>query len=97
MRFYLNGEESYSEPAGTSAYIAPGTIHAFEVISDTARWLNFTTPNHEAFFRAAGGPAGERTLPPDMPPDMVKVKSAAEQFDVKILGPPPDGNPEQYR
>ncbi len=93
LRFHLDGEESYSAPAGTSAYIAPGAAHAFEVISDTARWLNITTPNHEAFFRAAGETARERTLPPDMPPDMVKVMSAAEQYGVEILGPPPGGKP----
>ncbi len=44
LRFYLDGEESYTAPAGTSAYIAPGAPHAFEVISDTARWLNNTRP-----------------------------------------------------
>ena len=97
LRFYLDGEESYSAPAGTSVYIAPGDAHAFMVISDTARWLNITTPNPEGFFRAAGESARERTLPPDTPPDMGKVMSAAEQYGVEILGPPPGAAPGQSR
>jgi quercetin dioxygenase-like cupin family protein len=93
LRFYLDGEEPITAQAGSTAYIPPGAAHAFEVASDTARWLNLTTPNHEAFFRAAGEEASERTLPPEMAPDMAKVMAAAEKFGVEILGPPPGANP----
>ena len=89
LTFYLDGEEPIDAGAGATAFIPAGTPHAFEVISKTARWLNLTTPNHEAFFRAAGQPATERALPPDMPPDMPAVMEAAARFGVEILGPPP--------
>jgi hypothetical protein len=61
------------------------------VAFQSARWLDLTTPNHEAFFRAAGEPAPEWVLPPEAPPDMAKVGEAAVQFGVEILGPPPGG------
>ena len=54
VRFFLDGREPVSAMAGATAYIPAGTVHAFAVVSETARWLNLTTPNHEAFFRAAG-------------------------------------------
>ena len=89
LLFYLGEAEPIVAHAGSIAYIPAGTPHAFEVASEQARWLNLTTPNHEAFFRAAGEPAQSRTLPPDMPPDMEKVMAAAAQYGVEILGPPP--------
>lgn len=89
MHFYLADGEPISAQAGTTVYLPGGTVHAFEVMSDTARWLDLTTPNHEAFIRAVSVPASELTLPPDGPPDMEKVNAVAQQFGVEILGPPP--------
>lgn len=89
VRFFLDGREPVSATAGATAYIPAGTVHAFAVVSETARWLNLTTPNHEAFFRAAGEPARERVLPPEMPPDMPAVMAAAARYGVDIVGPPP--------
>jgi quercetin dioxygenase-like cupin family protein len=89
VTFFLGDADPVMARAGATAFIPAGQPHAFAVTSDTARWLNLTTPNHEAFFRAAGEPATERVLPPDMPPDMEKVMKAAAQFGVDILGPPP--------
>ncbi|HYH13076.1 MAG TPA: cupin domain-containing protein [Thermomicrobiales bacterium] len=96
LRFYLGEGEPIAAPAGATAYIPAGMPHAFEVASETARWLNLTTPNHEAFFRAAGDPARERTLPPAAPPDMERVMSAAARFGVEILGPPPGNGAETH-
>jgi mannose-6-phosphate isomerase-like protein (cupin superfamily) len=89
LRFYLEDDSIISATPGTSIYIPAGKAHAFDIVSETARWLNLTTPRHEAFFRAAGDPATERTLPPDMPPDMPRVMAAADQYGVEIIGPPP--------
>lgn len=89
LQFYLDGHEPLRASAGATVYVPAGAPHAFEVLSDTARWLDFTTPNHEAFFRAAGEPARELAMPPDMPPDMEKVMAAAGRYEVAILGPPP--------
>jgi quercetin dioxygenase-like cupin family protein len=96
VQFYLGEEMTIEADAGATAYIPAGQPHAFEVVSETARWLNLTTPNHEAFFRAAGQPAEERTLPPDMPPDMPVVMDAAARYGVEILGPPPGSDQETH-
>ena len=89
LRFFLPETEPFTATAGTTIYVPAGTVHAFEVCSETARWLDLTTAGHEAFFRAAGEPAPARTLPPDTTPDMPRVTAAAQQHGVEILGPPP--------
>jgi quercetin dioxygenase-like cupin family protein len=92
LRFFLGNGAPVTAGTGTTVYVPAGAAHAFAVASESARFLDLTTPNHEAFFRAAGEPALERTLPPDAPPDMAKVMAAAERFGVEILGPPPGGD-----
>jgi quercetin dioxygenase-like cupin family protein len=89
LRFFLGDDPPITAGPGVTAHVPAGAPHAFAVVSETARFLDLTTPNHEAFFRAAGEPAPERVLPSDAPPDMAKVGAAAERFGVEILGPPP--------
>jgi quercetin dioxygenase-like cupin family protein len=91
LRFFLGDAPPVAGGPGTTVHVPAGAPHAFAVASEAARWLDLTTPNHEAFFRAAGEPASERVLPPDAPPDMAKVGDAAARFGVEILGPPPGG------
>ena len=88
VTFHADGTDVAAGP-GHTVHVPAGTPHAFRVESETARFLNVTTPQHEAFFRAAGDPAGERTLPPAAPPDMERVNAAATRYRVEILGPPP--------
>ena len=64
-------------------------MHAFQVDSETARYLILTTPQHERFYRAISEPAQTRSLPPEEPPDMEKIEAAAQAYKVEILGPPP--------
>ena len=89
LRFFLGNRSQVVAGPGATVHVPAGAPHAFAVTSEQARWLDLTTPNHEAFFRAAGEPAPARVLPPDAPPDMAKVAAAAERFGVEILGPPP--------
>lgn len=88
LTFQADGSTIVAQ-AGSTVHVPPGTPHAFRVDSDTARFLNVTTAQHEAFFRAAGEPAAARTLPPPAAPDMDKVMAAAARHNVEILGPPP--------
>jgi quercetin dioxygenase-like cupin family protein len=90
MRFFLGDGPPVEGGPGMTVHVPAGAPHAIAVTSESARLLVLTTPNHEAFFRAAGEPASKRTLPPDAPPDMAKVAAAAERFGVEILGPPPE-------
>ena len=88
LRFWLGGGDPVAAGPRATVHVPAGAPHACAVASAAARWLDLTTPNHEAFFRAAGEPAPERALPPDAP-DTAKVGAAAERFGVEILGPPP--------
>lgn len=89
LTFYLQDGQPIPATAGSFVHIPKGTPHAFQVDSETARFLDLTTPQHEHFMRAAGEPAQGRVLPPEGPPDMEKVGAAAQEYGVEILGPPP--------
>jgi quercetin dioxygenase-like cupin family protein len=89
LTFYLEDLQPRGISPGGFVHVPGGEVHAFQVDSESARWLDLTTPNHEQFFRAAGEPAQSLTLPPDAPPDIEKVQAAAKEFGAEILGPPP--------
>ena len=85
---------------GTNHRAGPGSVivvpraapHAFLVTSDLFRGLILFTPGNEdceAWFRAAGDPAPAHELPEPGPPDIPRLKAAAEKYGVEMLGPPP--------
>lgn len=94
--FHLDGRDRVLG-AGAFASVPPGVPHAYLVTSEVARILLLITPGShgmEAFFREAGEPAGERTLPAERPLDIQRIAAAAERTGaVRILGPPPFGPP----
>jgi hypothetical protein len=72
------------------------TPHVFIVTSERLRTLilfTLFTPGNEsaeAWFRLADDPAPAHELPKPGPPDVARLKAAAEQLDnPEILGPPP--------
>jgi len=93
MTFYLDDGQPIPASAGSFVPIPKGYVpHAFQVDSETARFLVLTRPPHEHFVRAAE-PAPSRTLPPQEPPDMEKVGAAAAEYGLEIQGPPPGTQP----
>jgi quercetin dioxygenase-like cupin family protein len=90
MTFYLGDDVPLRADAGSFVHIPGGTVHAFRVDSETARYLIITTPQHERFYRAICVPAQHRGLPPETPMDMEKIGSACEAFRVEGVGPRPD-------
>lgn len=94
--FHLDGNER-SLGAGGVVSVPPGVPHAYFVTSEVARSLILITPGSgamEEFFREAGEPAAERVLPKAGPLDMERIGAAAERTGaVKIVGPPPFGEP----
>jgi quercetin dioxygenase-like cupin family protein len=91
LTFYLGDDPPTPASAGSFVHIPGGVVHAFQVDSETARYLIITTPQHERFYRAAfGDPAQSRTLPPEGPPDMERINAAAREYKVEALGPPPE-------
>ena len=94
LTFYLEDGQPIPASAGSFFHIPKGYFpHAFRVTSETARFLVRTTPEHEHFIRAASEPAQSRTIPTQEPLDMEKVRAAAAEHGVEILGPPP-GDPQ---
>ncbi len=90
LTFYLEDGQPIPASAGSFVHIPKGYFpHAFRVTSETARFLVRTTPEHEHFIRAASEPARSRTIPTQEPLDMEKVRAAAAEHGVEILGPPP--------
>jgi uncharacterized cupin superfamily protein len=94
MTFYLEDGQLIPASAGSFVHIPEGYVpHAFQVGSETARFLVLTRPPHEHFICAAAEPALSRTLPSPEPPDIEKVGAAAAEYGVEILGPPPGTQP----
>lgn len=92
VRVHIDGAEHAGGP-GSFVAVPRGVPHAFTVTSETARVLTMLTPGNpaaEAFFRDGGEPAPERKLPPPGPPDIERIRAAAERHgSVTLLGPPP--------
>jgi len=90
MTFYFEDDQPIPASAGSFVHIPKGHVpHALQVDSETARFLVLTRPPHEGFIRAAAEPAQARTLPPQAPLDMERVLTAAQEYGVQMLGPPP--------
>lgn len=90
MTFYLGNAEPIRASAGWFVHIPGGTVHAFRVDSETARYLIITSPQHERFYRAIAEPAKSRTIPPQSPMDMEKIGAACEAYAVEGVGPMPE-------
>ena len=86
VEFHLDGRRVTAR-AGDALHVPRGVPHAFKVVSpEGARLLGIGTPaGHERFFAAAGDPLGT----PAGPPDMERMRAAAEAAGVELLGPPP--------
>lgn len=93
---HLAGEDRPVGPGGLVS-VPPGVPHAYLVTSELARTLILITPGTgamEQFFREAGEPAAERTLPQAGPLDIERIGAAAARTGaVEILGAPPFGDP----
>ena len=90
MTFYLGNDEPIRASAGSFVHIPGGTVHAFRVDSEMARYLIITTPQHEHFYRAIVEPAQTRSIPPETPMDMEKLGAASETYGVEGVGPAPE-------
>ena len=87
LTFYLGDGGPIAAPAGSFVHVPVGEAHSFRVVSETARYLIITIPQHERFYRAAfGDPAPSRNLPPDGPVDMERINAAAREYKVEGLG-----------
>lgn len=92
MIIHIDGTDHRAGPESVVS-VPRETPHAFLVTSDLLRTFILLTPGNEsaeAWFRIAGDPAPARELPEPGPPDVARLKAAAESTGaVEILGPPP--------
>jgi quercetin dioxygenase-like cupin family protein len=89
LLFHVDGREHRAQ-AGDTVAIRRGVPHAFMICSTTARFLVMNTPGtQERFFRAGGEPAANRDFATAPPPNHERTMAAAEEYGVKLLGPPP--------
>ena len=81
---HIDGTDQTGRP-GSVISVPRGAPHAFRVTSDLFRGLILFTPGNEAceaWFRSAGDPAPGYELPEPGPPDVARLKAAAEQHGV---------------
>ena len=89
LLFHVDGVEQRAG-AGATVAIRRGVPHAFQIASETARFLVMNVPGtQEHFFRAGGEPAMSRDFADAPPPNMERTMAAAEKFGIVFLGPPP--------
>lgn len=88
---HVDGVENRSVSSGSLTVIPKGTPHAFAVTSDAVHMLVIMTPASsisETFFRLAGEPADDPTLP-SPPANYERFAGAVARSGLEVLGPPP--------
>jgi quercetin dioxygenase-like cupin family protein len=90
LTFWVGGRRVQAS-AGAFLYGPRNIPHTFMVTSSQARFLVGVEPaGFEDFVRALAEPARTLTLPPQtgQPPDPARMKAAAAEYGIEILGPP---------
>ena len=89
IRFRCADEELVAE-AGSFVFLPRDVPHSFVVEgTETAHVLTLLTPGGgERFFVDGGRPPEGPGLPPAGPPDVERLKRAAELYGLEIIGPP---------
>lgn len=85
------GDRTWTAGQGAFAVLPRGIEHGFTVGGTApAKMLQMSSaPGLERFFRDAGAPAKERTLPrTTAEPDLARLEAAAERYGVELLGRP---------
>jgi quercetin dioxygenase-like cupin family protein len=85
----IDGEQHHVGQNGVFVALR-GVPHAFLVTSETARLLGIMTPGSgESFYRDASDPVTS-TADAARPPDLARLRNAAERSDsIQLVGPPP--------
>ncbi len=75
---------------GSTVWLPRQVAHQFQILSQTARVLQVTTPaQFERFVASLGEPTDSPTLPEPAEVDAARVAQVAADFGIEILGPPP--------
>lgn len=93
---FVAGDADVVHGAGGTVWAPKGIPHQFQILSDTARVLQVTTPaQFEEFVARLGERVAEATVPEPREIDGERVAKVCAEFDIAVLGPPmamPDGS-----
>lgn len=90
IAFYIDNKSPTIGGAGTFVHVPGGTVHGFKVVSETARYLIFTTPRHGEFYGAISHPSRPGGLPATEAVDEAQIMEACAKYGVEFVGPLPD-------
>lgn len=98
LLYLLDGEVWFScgdvealHSAGAVVWLPRGLPHTFQVRSETARLFHVSTPaQFERFVAALGRRTDDPALPEPEEIDPAHVAEVCRQFDIEVLGPPPE-------
>ena len=86
---FMAGKADTVVPAGGVAWLPKKLAHQFQVLTDTARVFQVTTPaQFEEFVAKLGTPSETPTMPTPGPIDGEEVARVCAAFDIQVLGPP---------
>ncbi len=89
--WFSSGDVEAVHSTGAVVWLPRGRPHTFQVRSETARVLQVSTPaQFERFVAALGTPTDEPVLPEPVDIDPEHVAAVCAQFDIQVLGPPPE-------
>lgn len=93
LRFFL-GDDEVTGGAGSLAFLPRAVPHAFQVLSETARFVTVTSsgltpPRFDEMVRALGTPIDDPALPEPSYIDPARVAEICAAHGVDIVGPPP--------
>ncbi|MGD2042572.1 MAG: cupin domain-containing protein [Acidimicrobiia bacterium] len=91
LRFFTGGEQ-FVGGEGSFAHLPRAIPHTFQVLTESARFLNVTAgpaPRFDAMVRALGEPTDIVALPEPGYIDPSRVAEVCAAHGIDILGPPP--------
>lgn len=84
------GDVEAVHTAGATVWLPRGRPHQFQILSDTARVFQVTTPGRfDTFVAALGRPIDGPELPDPIEIDPARVAQVCAAHDIQVLGPPP--------
>jgi quercetin dioxygenase-like cupin family protein len=91
---FRTGDQRIVGAAGSYTYLPRAVPHTFQVLTETARFVNVTaspttTPRFDQMVAALGEPTGSPTLPEPGYIDPVRVADVCREHGIDIVGPPP--------
>lgn len=88
VRFVAGDTDLVAQP-GTIAFLPKQLPHQFQILSETARVFQVTTPaQFEEFVARLGTPSRHATVPEPTAIDPEHVAEVCAAFDIQVVGPP---------